>query len=123
MATPRPAIATAAVLTAAGIALVAVWPDASTQSALALTTERAIAASIPREQWPASGQCVLMEAVFPDDTTDAGTRIQRAYEVCHRVGYPESDDPAAYNSGDGVHPNQAGHDLIADTIIASGVLP
>jgi hypothetical protein len=34
-----------------------------------------------------------MEAAVEED--DAGLR-QRPWEVCHRVGYPESDDPRAY---------------------------
>lgn len=88
-------IVTAALLVPAGVVVLAVWPDNSTQSALAVTTERAVAASIG-PQWPEPGFCVLMEATIPDDSSDAGAPIQRAYEVCHRTGYPESADPAAY---------------------------
>jgi hypothetical protein len=82
---------TAAVVTSAGVTLLAVWPDSSTTSAHALTVERAVAASVP--VWPAPGMCVLMESTVEED--DAGLR-QRPWEICHRVGYPESDDPRAY---------------------------
>ncbi len=83
---------TAAVLTSAGVTLLAVWPDTSTTSAHALTVERMIAASV--EQWPEPGMCVLMEAALPE--SDAAILSQRPWEICHRVGQPESDDPRAY---------------------------
>ena len=83
---------TAAVLTSAGVTLLAVWPNNSTTSAHALTIERMIAASV--EQWPEPGMCVLMEAALPE--SDAAILSQRPWEICHRVGQPESDDPRAY---------------------------
>ncbi len=83
---------TAAVLTSAGVTLLAVWPNNSTTSAHALTIERMIAASV--EQWPEPGFCVLMEAALPE--SDAAILSQRPWEICHRVGQPESDDPRAY---------------------------
>jgi len=82
---------TAAVVTSAGVTLLAVWPDSSTTSAHALTVERAVAASVPA--WPEPGTCVLMESAVEED--DAGLR-QRPWEICHRVGFPESADPRAY---------------------------
>lgn len=80
-----------------------------------------------RNQFKAAGAKITHCLATPRDATNmttlntfiSGFTSDTVVDTFTPLKGAGTDLAAAYDSGDGVHPNQAGHDLIATTVIAS----